>query len=63
MITATIEGDETRAPSLSTAQSTSVLRSLMRDWEREGAADEDESEVELMILPSGMVSEPAVGDI
>jgi len=33
-----------------------ALRSLMQDWEREGVVDEEESETELMVLLSGMVS-------
>jgi hypothetical protein len=37
-------------------RSAARLRSLMRDWDRDGIVDEDESETELMVLLSGMVS-------
>jgi hypothetical protein len=38
------------------ARRSTALRSLMQDWEQEVPADEGESETELMVLLSGMVS-------
>jgi hypothetical protein len=36
-----------------------ALQSLMQDWEREAAVDEDESETDLMVMLSGMVGPSA----
>jgi hypothetical protein len=62
MITATIDGDEILPPRMSTDRSAAGLRSLMRDWERDSAVDEEENENELMVLLSEMVSVPPLGD-
>jgi hypothetical protein len=37
-----------------------ALQTLMNEWEREAAADEEESETELMVMLSGMVSPSAM---
>jgi len=64
MTTTTFHGEEIPALPASTERSAAALRSLMRDWEEDGAVDEDESETELMVLLSGMVSvsDPTLGD-
>jgi len=64
MTTTTFHGEEIPPLPASTERSAAALRSLMRDWEEDGAVDEDESETELMVLLSGMVSvsDPTLGD-
>ena len=64
MITSTFDDHETLPLRVGGNRPTSALRSLMRDWERDGVVEEDESETELMVLLSGMVgaSDPATGD-
>ena len=37
-----------------------ALQTLMNEWEREAATDEEESEAELMVMLSGMVSPSAM---
>jgi hypothetical protein len=56
MTTATFDSDGFLPLQGSMRRSAAALRSLMRDWEQEATADEDESETELMVLLSGMVS-------
>jgi hypothetical protein len=46
------------APATRTA---SALQSLMRMWEQEAPAEEEESETELMVMLSGMVGSHATG--
>jgi hypothetical protein len=36
-----------------------ALQTLMQDWEREEAAEQEESETDLMVMLSGMVSPSA----
>jgi hypothetical protein len=43
-------------PARGSSRSGAALRSLMQSWEQEIPADEEESETELMVLLSGMVS-------
>ena len=43
-------------PAAAHSRSAAALRSLMHAWEQEGAVEEGESETELMVLLSGMVS-------
>ena len=43
-------------PARADSRSGAALRSLMQSWEQEIPADEEESETELMVLLSGMVS-------
>ena len=64
MITSTFDDNEILPPPVPSDRSAGALRSLMRDWERDGVVDEDESEAELMVLLSGMVgvSDPTAGD-
>ncbi len=56
MTTATFDGDVILQPARSGNRSATALRFLMQSWEQEVATDEDESEAELMVLLSGMVS-------
>jgi hypothetical protein len=56
MITSTFDDNEILPPPVPSDRSAAALRSLMRDWERDGGVDEDESETEWMVLLSGMVS-------
>ena len=43
-------------PSVSRVAKPSALRSLMQMWEDEAVPEEEESEAELMVMLSGMVS-------
>ena len=56
MTTATFDSNAIPHPARSSGRSTTGLRSLMQSWEEEVATDEEESETELMVLLSGMVS-------
>lgn len=56
MTTATFESNMIARPAPSGSRSASALHSLMQSWEEEAATDEEESETELMVLLSGMVS-------
>ena len=56
MITSTFDDNEILPPPVPSDRSASALRCLMRDWEQDGVVDEDESETELMVLLSEMVS-------
>jgi len=64
MITSTFDDNEILPLPVPSDRSESALRCLMRDWERDGVVDEDESETELMVLLSGMVSvsDPTASD-
>ena len=64
MITTTFDDNEIFPLLVPSGQSAAALRYLMRDWERDGAVDEGESESELMVLLSGMVSvsDPTLGN-
>ena len=42
-----------------TARTANALQSLMRMWEQETSAEEEESETELMVMLSGMVGSHA----
>jgi len=56
MINATFDGNAAHGPRSVVSRSASALRSLMQSWEQESPADEEESETDLMVLLSGMVS-------
>jgi hypothetical protein len=56
MTTATFDSNVIPQPARGDSRSAAALRSLMQSWEEEVATDEDESETELMVLLSGMVS-------
>jgi hypothetical protein len=56
MITSTFDDNEILPLPVPSGRSAAALRFLMRDWERDGVVDEGESESELMVLLSGMVS-------
>jgi hypothetical protein len=56
MTTTTLELDAISQPVRVPSRSAAALRSLMQAWEEEGVGDESESETELMVLLSGMVS-------
>jgi hypothetical protein len=43
------------SPEIPVASRASALQSLMQMWEQEHAADEPESEADLMVMLSGMV--------
>jgi len=66
MITSSFDDNEI-VPLLPVARdrAASALRSLARDWEHDEVVEPDESETELMVLLSGMVSvgDPAVSDV
>ena len=63
MITSTYDDNEILPLPVPSDRSAAALRSLMRDWERDGV-DEGESETDLMVLLSGMVSasDPTLSD-
>ena len=46
-------------PAQGTGRAAAALRSLMQIWEEEVSVEEEESETELMVLLSGMVSPEA----
>jgi len=52
----TLEINPIAQPAQAHSRSAAALRSLMQAWEQEGAVEESESETELMVLLSGMVS-------
>ena len=52
----TLDIDVMTQPAGTLSRSAAALRSLMQAWEQEGATEESESEAELMVLLSGMVS-------
>ncbi len=56
MTTATFDSSVIPNPARGDSRSAAALRSLMQSWEQEEATDEEESETELMVLLSGMVS-------
>jgi hypothetical protein len=56
MITSTFDDNKILPLPVPGGRSAAALRFLMEDWERDGAIDEVESESELMVLLSGMVS-------
>jgi hypothetical protein len=56
MTTASFDSNVIPYPARAVSRSETALRSLMESWEQEVATDEDESETELMVLLSGMVS-------
>jgi hypothetical protein len=64
MITSTFDADEILPLPVPSDRSAAALRCLMRDWERDGVVDDDEREIELMVLLSGMVSvsDPTASD-
>jgi len=46
-------------PIAAPGRTAAALQSLMQDWEREEALEEQESETDLMVMLSGMVSPSA----
>jgi len=52
----TLDIDTATQPAATLSRSAAALRSLMQAWEQEGGTEESESEAELMVLLSGMVS-------
>ena len=65
MITWTFDDNEIVPLSVPCDRAAAALRALARDWERDEVVEPDESETELMVLLSGMVSvgDPAVSDV
>ena len=59
MTTAAFELTAYPRPAEVVGRTAAALRSLMQSWEHEGAADEEESEAELMVMLSGMVGSHA----
>ena len=55
MLTSTFDDNEILPIPIARHRSAAALSSLMRDWESDGSADEDDSENDLMVLLSGMV--------
>ena len=64
MITSTLHDKEILPLPVPGGRLAAALRNLMQDWERDEVVDEGESESELMVLLSGMVSvsDPTLGD-
>jgi len=64
MITSTLHDNEILPLQVPCGRLAAALRYLMQDWERDEVVDEGESESELMVLLSGMVSvsDPTLGD-
>lgn len=60
MSTAALNAETYVHPTHAAGRTATALRSLMQAWEQDGAADEEESEAELMVLLSGMVSPNAM---
>jgi hypothetical protein len=56
MTTATFDSNVIPHPARAGRRTATALRSLMHSWEEEAVTDEEESETELMVLLSGMVS-------
>ena len=56
MTTATFDSNVIPHRARASSRSAAALRSLMQSWEQEVPTDEEESETELMVLLSGMVS-------
>lgn len=56
MTTTTLELNTISQPVRAPSRSAAALRSLMQAWEEESVGDESESDTELMVLLSGMVS-------
>ena len=56
MTTATFASNVIPQPARGGSRAGAALRYLMKSWEQEIPADEEESETELMVLLSGMVS-------
>ena len=65
MITSTFDDSEIVPLSAPRDRAAAALNALARDWERDGVVQEDETETELMVLLSGMVSvmDPAASDV
>jgi hypothetical protein len=59
MTAAVLEMPLFQRPISAPGRNAAALKTLMNDWERE-AADEEESETELMVMLSGMVSPSAM---
>ncbi len=47
-------------PTSSPGRTAAALQTLMQDWERETAAEQEESETDLMVMLSGMVGPSAM---
>ena len=47
-------------PTSAPGRTAAALQTLMQDWERETAAEEEESETDLMVMLSGMVGPSAM---
>jgi hypothetical protein len=64
MITSTFDDNEVLPLPVPGGRLAAALRYLMQDWERDEVVDEGDSESELMVLLSGMVSvsDPTLGD-
>jgi len=60
MSTAVLKAEIFVHPAHAAGRTATALRSLMQAWEQEAAPDEEESEAELMVLMSGMVSPDAM---
>ena len=60
MSTAVLNAQILVHPAHAAGRTATALRSLMQAWEQEAAPDEEESEAELMVLMSGMVSPDAM---
>jgi hypothetical protein len=60
MTAAVLETPLFSRPLSAPGRTATALQALMQDWEREAALDEEESETDLMVMLSGMVSPSAM---
>jgi hypothetical protein len=60
MHAATLETPFFNRPISAPGRNAAALQTLMQDWERETATEEEESETELMVMLSGMVGPSAM---
>jgi hypothetical protein len=60
MTAAVLEMPFFQRPLSAPGRNAAALQTLMQDWEREAAIDEEESETELMVMLSGMISPSAL---
>jgi hypothetical protein len=60
MNAAALESPLFNRPISAPSRTAAALQTLMQDWERETAAEDEESETDLMVMLSGMVGPSAM---
>ena len=60
MNAAALETPSFNRPISAPGRTAAALETLMQDWERETAAEEEESETDLLVMLSGMVGPSAM---